>query len=185
VYEIDPVTGDAVARPAVGSRSHEGLRFDAHGNFYGISETSPGFIYKFVPDAWGDLSAGQLYALKVTSGDPDRVGAAVWVPLDRNAVQVRSDPVAAAAGATGYGRPEDVEIAGGVLYVAITSEHRVIGIDLGSPDSDATFVFDLVRVGVQRRCRLPLTRQPRTRPGQHAVHCRGSRRQLPVEDDRR
>ena len=56
VYEIDPATGASVVRPAIGARSHEGLRFDKQGNLYGISETAPGYIYKFVPDKKGDLS---------------------------------------------------------------------------------------------------------------------------------
>ncbi|HEU5153716.1 MAG TPA: hypothetical protein VFU03_03200, partial [Gemmatimonadales bacterium] len=45
VYEIDPQTGSAVVRPAIGSKSHEGMRFDKDGNLYGISETGPGYIY--------------------------------------------------------------------------------------------------------------------------------------------
>ena len=58
VYELDPATGAVAVRPAVGSRSHEGLRFDTHGNLYGISESSPGpvfsgGIFKFVPDRRG------------------------------------------------------------------------------------------------------------------------------------
>jgi hypothetical protein len=59
---------------SVGRRSHEGLRFDTQGNLYGISETTPGAIFKFVPDRRGDLSSGQLYALKVL--DASRTGAA-------------------------------------------------------------------------------------------------------------
>lgn len=145
VYEIDPATGAATVRPAIGSRSHEGLRFDTRGNLYGISERNPGFIYKFTPDRRGDLSSGQLYALKITKPDGDRTGEAVWLPLDRAAVQVNSDDAAAAAGATSYSRPEDVEIAtstgnnrGGVnvMYVALTGENRVIAVDLGNGHDD-------------------------------------------------
>jgi uncharacterized protein len=86
VYEIDPKTGASVLRAAVGSRAHEGLRFDADGKLYGISEASRpngGYIYKFVPDRRGDLSSGQLYALKIVEATGDRTGRAVWVALDR------------------------------------------------------------------------------------------------------
>lgn len=164
VYEIDPVTGTAVARPALGARANEGMRFDAEGNFYGISETrtpSGGFIYRFTPDRRGDLSTGTLYALKVTAPTGDRTGEAVWVPLDDATVQVNSDATALAAGATSYDRPEDVEIAtstgnnrGGanVLYVAVTEEDRVLRIDLREPrggrHQDTAFVSDYVRAGV-------------------------------------
>ncbi len=161
VYEIDPATGASVALPAIGSRSHEGIRLDPQGNVYGISETSPGYVYKFVPDRRGDLTSGQLYALKVVAPTGDRTGDATWVPLDRAGVQVDSDAEAGAAGATAYGRPEDVELAtstgnnhGGanVLYVAITSEDRVLAVDLRQPAGGSghgtAFVSDYVRAGV-------------------------------------
>jgi uncharacterized protein len=153
VYEWDPVARTSTPRPAIGARSHEGLRFDPQGNLYGISESTQGVngsgaIYKFVPDRRGDLSSGQLYALKVFN--PSRTGAAVWVPLDRQAIQVNSDNVAITAGATGWARPEDVEIsmstgnsAGGanVMYVAVTSEDLVLRVEL---DGDRAWVSNFV-----------------------------------------
>jgi uncharacterized protein len=166
VFEVDPVTGAAVPRPALGLKAHEGIRFDPAGNLYGISETAPvpvppggpgGYIFKFVPDRRNDLSSGQLYALKIVLSTGDRTGDAIWVPLDRQAVQVDADAAATAAGATGYGRPEDVEIAtstgnsrGGsnVVYVAITNEHRILRIDLRHPGgADTVRVSDYVRAG--------------------------------------
>ena len=159
VYEIDPTTGAATVRPAVGARAHEGLRFDKQGNLYGISEASPGYIFKFVPDHKNDLSAGQLYALKIVQDQGDRTGFASWVALDRNAVVINSDAEATAKGATGYARPEDIEIGtssgndqsgNDMLYAAITGEDRVLAIDLnpkGGP-KDEVFVSDYVREGV-------------------------------------
>jgi secreted PhoX family phosphatase len=174
VYEVDPVTGDVVPRPALGAKAHEGIRLDAQGNVYGISETAPGtrvgvpprpapggYIFKFVSDRRGDLSSGQLYALKIVNDYGDRTGEAIWVPLDRELVQIDADAAATLVGATGYGRPEDVEIAtstgnsaGGasVLYVAVTDESRVLRIDLREPqggtDHLTAFVSDYVRQGV-------------------------------------
>jgi uncharacterized protein len=170
IYEIDPVTGTSVARPALGAKAHEGIRFDPQGNVYGISETAPtpvppggpgGYIFKFVPDRPGDLSTGQLYALKIVVSTGDRTGEAVWVPLDRAAVQVDADAAATAVGATGYARPEDVEMAtatgnsrGGsnILYVAVTGEDRVLRIDLREPgggsEHNTAFVSDYVRAGL-------------------------------------
>ena len=43
----------------------------------------------------------------------DRTGEAVWVALDRQAVQVDADAAATAVGATGYTRPEDIAIDSG------------------------------------------------------------------------
>jgi hypothetical protein len=163
VYEVyfnhaDPsVVARVVARPAIGSKSHEGMRFDSQGNLYSISERTPGYIFKFVPDKKGDLSSGQTYALKITQATGDRTGLAEWVPLDRAGVQIDASAEADKVQATGYGRPEDVEIAastgsshGGadMAYVAITSEHRVLAIELREPkghDGRATaFVADYV-----------------------------------------
>ncbi|MBC7894189.1 MAG: DUF839 domain-containing protein [Cytophagaceae bacterium] len=157
VYEINPQTGAAVARPALGARAHEGLRFDKQGNVYGISETTPGYIYKFVPDTKGDLSSGQSYALKLTNDVGDRTGTGVWVALDRSAMEVNSVAEATAKGATGYGRPEDIEIGTStgtdgrgdeILYAAITSEDRVIAIDLKKRNQVELSVTDYVRDGV-------------------------------------
>ena len=172
VYELIPsandpsVLGRIVARPAIGSKSHEGMRFDKQGNLYSISERNPGYIYKFTPDVKGDLSSGQLYVLKITSPTGDRTGEAEWIPLDRNAVGVDASAAADAVGATGYNRPEDVEVAtstgnnrGSIntLYVAITGlsnpvDNRIIAIDLRDPAGGSThstaFVYDYVKPGV-------------------------------------
>lgn len=163
VYEINPQSGQTTVRPAIGSRAHEGLRFDGDGNLYGISETNPGYIYKFTPgtpNRPNSLESGQLYALKITESKGDRVGGATWIPLDAAAVRVSSDAAALAAGATGYNRPEDVECSsspgtsrggGNILYVAITGpgDNRVLAIDLKSGgDANKCQVRDYVRVGL-------------------------------------
>jgi secreted PhoX family phosphatase len=159
VYELDPATAAVTVRPAIGSRSHEGMRFDPQGNLYGISERNPGALFKFVPDRRGDLSSGQLYALKVTNDPGDGTGEAVWVALDRAASQVNSDLEADRVGATGYFRPEDIEIAtstgnnpGGAytLYVAVTGNGtivrgRVLAVELRNDGT--AFVSNYVKVG--------------------------------------
>ncbi|MGH7679821.1 MAG: alkaline phosphatase PhoX, partial [Gemmatimonadaceae bacterium] len=159
VYEYDPATGITRPLPAVGARSHEGLRFDVNGNLYGISESTPGnagqsgALYKFVPDTKGDLSSGQLYALKVLDGTT-KTGPAVWVPLDRDAVRINSDAEAIRVGATGWARPEDIEIGTstgnnvggqGVMFVATTTDDLILRIEL---KGDVAFVSDFIREGV-------------------------------------
>ncbi len=168
IYEYFPQTGQVVARPAVGARSHEGLRFDPQGNLYGISESrgiqnagqpgESGAIFKFVPDRRGDLSSGKLYALRVLSG---RTGPAVWELLDLDPVTFDSDAAAQAVGATGWDRPEDIETGtstgnskGGndILYVAVTESSNlaqnnglVLKIEL---NGDQPFVSNYVEPGV-------------------------------------
>ncbi len=131
--------------PMLGSVSHEGIEIDAEGNVYVIDEYSAGAIYKFVPTIYGDLSQGQLYALKVDdSMSGDKVGPAEWVALDMNVAQTDARTAAANVGATAYGRPEDLERIGNNLYVAITSEARVLSIRLG----DKPWVHNFVKAGL-------------------------------------
>jgi uncharacterized protein len=162
VYEFDPETGAVRTLAAVGARAHEGNRFDRAGNLYGISERTPGYIYRFVPDQWGDLTSGDLYVLKLVEDLGDRTGWAEWVKLDRDSVKVNSDAAADAIGAVGYGRPEDIEIGTStgtdrrgdhILYAAITSENRVLAIDLKAGRRTPghlgqVFISDYVRAGV-------------------------------------
>jgi hypothetical protein len=149
----DPARAEWVkVRPMLGSVSHEGIEFDSEGNAYVIDENGPGAIYKFVPKQYGDLSDGQLYALKIDdSGNADRTGPAEWVALDMTVAQVDARAAAVNAGATGYGRPEDLERIGSTLYVAITSEARVLSISLGNKPVVQNFVRAGLNVPVENR----------------------------------
>jgi hypothetical protein len=151
--ELNPDLTTAAAihdRPMVGRLAHEGIDIDEAGNVYVVDEhrgrsvgcdgvvPCGGGIYKFVPYSYGDLSAGDLFALKVTG--PDGTGQGEWVgPIDPYTARESGT----LAGGQSYQRPEDVEIIDGVLYVAITEgprdetgdelyEGRVISIDLES-----------------------------------------------------
>lgn len=140
----DPTTVVKVeTRAEVGTMRHEGIEALADGTVFVIDELNGGSIYKFVPTTRGDLSDGQLYALKLTGlADPaqtwnpatvdDKVGAFEWVALDMEQVVVDTDVAANAVAATEFGRPEDVEVIGSILYVANTTEDRVVAIDLNS-----------------------------------------------------
>ena len=126
VYELkldkhDLTKAKSVAvRPLLGALAHEGIEIDAAGNVYVIDEDRRGSIYKFVPTQYGDLSSGQLYALKVKNGA--KTGEAEWVALDMAQAQIRANVAARAVGATEYCRPEDIERIDSTLYVALTCE---------------------------------------------------------------
>ena len=149
----DPTKAEWVkVRPMLGSVAHEGIEIDADGNVYVIDENGPGSIFKFVPKHYGDLSDGQLYALKVDdSTTGDRTGAAEWVALDMTVAQVDGRSAATLVGATGYGRPEDLERIGDMLYVAITSEARVLSISLGKKPVVSNFVKAGLNVPIENR----------------------------------
>lgn len=143
---------DVKDRPAVGRVRHEGIEIGRAGEVYVIDELNGGSIFKFVPDAYGDLSSGQLYALKVSgisdaeqnwNGDAGATGMFEWVALDRTQVQIDAKVAADAVNATEYGRPEDIERIGNTLYVATTSSDRVLAIDL-----DQQIITTFVQAGV-------------------------------------
>ncbi|MFC5998020.1 alkaline phosphatase PhoX [Quadrisphaera sp. GCM10027208] len=150
-------------RPEVGIMRHEGIGVDEQGSVYVIDELNGGSIYRFVPTTRGDLSDGQLYALRLTDLAEDeqeyaeetavladRVGPYEWVPLDMATAVVDAEQAADDVNATGFGRPEDVELIGNTLYVANTTEDRVVAIDLKT-EVLTTFVGAGVNVPVEDR----------------------------------
>ncbi|WP_299182436.1 alkaline phosphatase PhoX [uncultured Neptuniibacter sp.] len=149
MFEYDennlPTQAKVFDRPAVGRLAHEGIDIDSQGNIYVVDEFrgqrdgEGGGIYKFVPRTFGDLSQGELYVLKVDTNDAEALGQAEWVgPIDPATARQSGT----AAGGAKYNRPEDLEIIGETLYVAITEgtyaagsqnyDGRVISVDLES-----------------------------------------------------
>jgi len=125
-------------RPEVGRLAHEGIDIDEEGNIYIVDEhrgrssgcngvvPCGGGIYKFVAETYGDLSRGSLYVLKVNGADG--LGQGEWVgPID----PLTARESGSAAGGQSYQRPEDVEIIGENLYVAITEGPRDIATSNG------------------------------------------------------
>jgi hypothetical protein len=167
----DRTSGVVYDRPAVGRLAHEGIDVGPDGAVYvvdefrGLSEADVadgntcganlpcgGGIYRFLPQRRGDLSSGELYVLKVIdNADNEGVGQAEWVgPID----PANARASGTAFGGTSYQRPEDVEIIGDTLYVAITEgtrdqfgdqnyDGRVIAVNLNS-----LLVSDFVKPGV-------------------------------------
>lgn len=146
-------------RSEAGILRHEGIEALGDGTVFVIDELNGGSIFKFVPSTRADLSDGRLYALKLTgltdveqlwnpSTYQQKVGAFEWVALDMDQVVVDADAAANAVAATEFGRPEDVEVIGDTLYVANTSEDRVVAIDLAKEEL-TSFVEKGVNVPVE------------------------------------
>jgi len=143
----DDVRDGIRARPALGSKAHEGMRFDGRGFHYGITEDDPGSIFRFVPAKDGDLSKGKLQALKTDNGH-DRRGS--WVTLDDEAARTDAQAAAGSKDANAYDRPEDVETARSTgrdagrptLFVALTGTDEVLAIDVSR--GAGPFAYDYV-----------------------------------------
>lgn len=161
----DPMTAAAavIDRPMLGRIAHEGIEVGPDGSVYVIDEFNGGSIYRFVPDRYGDLSSGQLYALQIQGiSDAEQewaaydavanphTGSFAWVALDMAQVQIDARVAADDVHATEYGRPEDLEMIGQVLYVANTTEDRVLAIDLKKM-TITSFVQAGVNVAVENR----------------------------------
>jgi secreted PhoX family phosphatase len=134
---------EVIDRPQMGRLAHEGIDLDADGNVYMVDEhrgrssgcdnvvPCGGGVYKFVPNRFGDLSSGELYALKVNGADG--VGQAEWVgPID----PLNARTSGTEYGAQSYQRPEDLEIIGDTLYVAITEGPRDVATETNPAQSN-------------------------------------------------
>ena len=156
----DPtVVTNVEQRSEAGILRHEGIEALGDGTVFVIDELNGGSIYKFEPTRRGDLSDGQLFALKLTgltdaeqlwnpSTFDHKVGGFEWIALEMDQVVVDADAAANAVAATEFGRPEDVEVIGNVLYVANTTEDRVVAIDLAKQEL-SSFVEQGVNVPVE------------------------------------
>jgi len=142
--EEDMMTAKAVYdRPLVGRLAHEGIDLDTEGNVYIVDEhrgrtlgcenvvPCGGGVYKFVPNSYGDLSSGELFVLKVTGADG--VGQGQWVgPIDAENARVSGTEF----GGQSYQRPEDLEIIGDTLYVAVTEGPRDVETETDTAQSN-------------------------------------------------
>jgi hypothetical protein len=148
------------ARPAVGSKSHEGLRFDEDLNLYGIAETrgqtvagQTGGLFRFIPERNNEeaLAFGRLQVFQADG--QASYGPGRWIDLDPAQAQINADAEAEQKQASEYQRPEDVETDestgidknnnGETLYVAITegAEMGVLAMDLNNPDRPVAYRY--------------------------------------------
>ena len=124
----EPGVVEFVERTAFGRRKHEGHGIDARGFLYGVDESPEGAIYRFRPESPLTPRAfeqGEMDVLVIQEDIDlleDRRVAATWRRFEEGV-------------GTPFDRPEDIEIVGDVLYVAITGQHRVLSIDLVDPES--------------------------------------------------
>lgn len=120
VWEIEPFTGIVRKVVGLGRYAHEtGVVDPGTGEVWSTDDADDpangrGAIYKFVPDTYGDLSAGKLYALDAVHGR--------WLSIDD---PENAPAEAKAKGATFYTKPEDAEFGpDGHLYVSISETDK-------------------------------------------------------------
>ena len=139
VFECDPFGVEAgVVRPALGVCSHEAVAVDpVHEMLYLTEDVSDGRLYRFVPDAYPDLTSGTLEAMQVVSGE---VGATTWLPVP--------DPSAAntpmrdqVPESTAFAGGEGIWYHEGVIYFSTKGDDRVWALETTS--GDLSIVYDV------------------------------------------
>jgi uncharacterized protein len=126
VWECDPSgRRTAVSHTAMGVFKHEAAAVDErHRRIYLTEDLIDGGLYRYTPSRWPDLSSGLLEIARAARGGRVEWGE-VPDPLahhERTRRQVR--------GSTRFKRGEGIWLAGDVLYVATTADHRVHAYDV-------------------------------------------------------
>ncbi|MBO8173065.1 MAG: DUF839 domain-containing protein [Bacillaceae bacterium] len=120
IVEIDPATGEVKKHRSMGRFSHEAaIVMPDRKTAYLTDDYRGGIFAKFVADQAGDLSSGTLYAARY-----DRNNQKVeWIEIPDEQLD-RARDYALEQGATGFGRPEDLELnpVDGNIYWAETED---------------------------------------------------------------
>jgi len=121
VWECDPIGAvPAVERPLMGKFFHEAAACDVANEVIYLTEDRPdGGLYRFVPDTWEDLSAGQLQVLTQASGQP-----LAWVDVP----DPSGDPVHTRYQVTDmvlFDGGEGIDMVDGVAYFTTKGDNRV------------------------------------------------------------
>jgi uncharacterized protein len=143
VWECDPSRrSQGVVRPALGVFSHEAAVVDpSTGIVYLTEDDDTSRLYRFVPRAWGDLSAGRLEAATV-----DAAGIVGWLPAsDKQPERSRQTAV--------FRRGEGAWFSAGVLYFCTTSDNRVWALETAR--NRLSIVYDAAAVGAGAPLREP------------------------------
>jgi uncharacterized protein len=114
VWECNPLSaGQGIARPALGTFTHEAAVVDAAtGHVYMTEDEYTGRLYRFVPTVNGDLTSGQLYAASVSNG------VISWVPT--STTQPDRQP-----STTAFDGGEGMVIDNGSLYFTTQGDQKV------------------------------------------------------------
>ncbi|MEO8108003.1 MAG: alkaline phosphatase PhoX [Actinomycetes bacterium] len=136
VWECDPAKpGRGQVRPFLGAFAHGRLAVDPRSGWVYLTEdAADGRVYRFRPDAYGDLSIGTLDAAKVR-----RSGHVDWVEVSTKHPE-RSPRT------TGFARVADCWFGDGQLFLTTDAAQRVWVIDVASNSVEQ--VYDADAIGV-------------------------------------
>lgn len=143
VWECDPrQRSQGVVRPALGVFAHEAAVVDpATGIVYLTEDDDTSRLYRFTPNAYGDLSAGRLEAAAVGAS-----GAVSWVRAsDKQPYRGRDS--------SAFARGEGAWFSNGVLYFCTTADNRVWALDVARNRIEV--IYDAAALGAAAPLREP------------------------------
>lgn len=134
VWECDPAKpGQGGVRPGLGAFAHGPVVVDPRSGWVYLSEDAyDGRVYRFRPDAYGDLSTGTLDAAKVR-----RSGHVDWVEVSTKHAE-RSQMT------TAFAQIADCWFADGHLFVATAGDQRVSAIEVASNSIEVIYDADAI-----------------------------------------
>ncbi|MCE7007647.1 PhoX family protein [Kibdelosporangium philippinense] len=145
VYETDPWgVKAAVRRPAMGRFKHEACAADPDRKVIYLTEDVPdGAFYRFIPNTWGDLSAGRLEVMIGTNSQTS--GPVTWkqVPDVDGSPATRSQ----VAGTKRFNGGEGCYYAAGICWFTTKGDGRVWAYDAANSTISLTYDDSLVTSG--------------------------------------
>jgi len=144
VWETYPFGGAAVARPAMGRFIHEAAACDPGRRVVYLTEDqSDGCFYRFVPTAWGNLSAGTLQVLRAGAGT---AGSFTWGAVsdpDGSPTATRNQ----VSGAKRFNGGEGCHYADDTVWFTTKGDKRVWQVNLASSTYELAYDDNLVSPG--------------------------------------
>lgn len=128
VWECDPFQpGQGIARPALGTFSHEAACVDAANEYIYLTEDKgDSCFYRMKPDSYPDLSSGRLEVAVAGPRTATGEQTVAWVEVPNpNPAEGETPTRNQVAGALRFARGEGMYFHGGVVYFTTTADNRV------------------------------------------------------------
>lgn len=144
VFETYPLGGTAVSRPAMGRFKHEAAAADpVRQVIYLTEDESDGKLYRFVPNTWGNLSAGTLQVLVAGSGTSGSYSWANVPDPDGSPTQTRYQ----VSGAKSFNGGEGCYYADDRCWFTTKGDNRVWQLNLTDSTYELAYDDNLVNPG--------------------------------------
>lgn len=129
VWECDPLGVEAaVVRPALGVFKHEAVAVDSlNRKLYLTEDQVDGYLYRFTPFNYPDLSTGKLEAARVVDGETGKVE---WLEINDPSASKKATRFQASA--TKFNGGEGIAYSRGKVYFTTKGDNRVWVFDITS-----------------------------------------------------